>query len=240
MLVSTEGIVLKVIKYGESSLIANLYTKEFGRSSYIINAVRGRKSKHRQILQPLFLVDVVAYIKDSREVQRVKEIKNHPAYQNIPFDIRKSTQILFLSEVLNKILREQESSPEMFNFIKNSLLFFDLDVSAPGNFHLFFLLRLTGHLGFLPDMHFEGSGGWLDLQKGVIVPYEPPHPYYVNQEGTAALQILSGLKSGELNTLRISRNLRGYLTAKLIEYYHMHFEHLGEIKSLKILQELFS
>jgi DNA repair protein RecO (recombination protein O) len=239
MLVSTEGIVLKVIKYGESSLIATLYTKDFGRSSYIINAVRGRKARHRQILQPLFLVEVVAYVKDSREVQRVKEIKNDPVYQNIPFDIRKSTQILFLSEVLNKILREQESSPEMFDFIKNSLLFFDLDESSTGNFHLFFLLRLTGYLGFLPDMHFEGSGGWLDLQKGVIVPYEPSHPYYVNQDGTAALQRLSVLKSAELNTLRISRSLRRYLTLKIIEYYHMHFEHLGEIKSLKILQELF-
>ena len=226
-----------MIKYGESSLIANLYTKHFGRSSYIINSIRGRKAGHRHILQPLFLVDVVAYYKDTRDVQRIKEIKNFPVYQNIPFDIRKSTQILFLAEVLHKTLREQESFPEMFNFIKNSLLFFDLDESSMSNFHLFFLFHLTEYLGFLPDIRKEG---WLDLQKGIVVTDEPYHPFYTNKDATAALRELSVLKIGELGRFRISRSLRGYLTVKLIDYYQMHFEHLGEIKSLKILQELFS
>jgi DNA repair protein RecO (recombination protein O) len=33
---------------------------------------------------------MVAYQKDTREVQRIKEIKNQPVYQSIPFDVVKS------------------------------------------------------------------------------------------------------------------------------------------------------
>src|SRR5680860_561220 len=101
MLATTEGIVLHFIKYGESSVIATIYTREFGRQSFYINAARSKKSKYKaSLLQPLFLVDLVTYQKQNREIQRVKEMKGSQTYQNIPFDIIKSTQVIFLAEIL--------------------------------------------------------------------------------------------------------------------------------------------
>jgi DNA repair protein RecO (recombination protein O) len=241
MLVATEGIVLHSIKYGENSIIATIYTREYGRQAYMMNISRSKKSKNKTgILQPLFLVDMVAYQKDIREVQRIKEVKNQPVYQNIPFDVAKSAQALFLAEMLLKTLREQESYPEMFEFIRNSLVFFDLAEGSAANFHLWFLFRLTEFLGFLPGMEKIGFEGWLDMRKGAVVPFEPSHPFFANREATQVLIKLSSLKLQELAQLKISRNIRGYLTSKLVEYYQLHFEHLGEIKSLKVLHEVFS
>jgi DNA repair protein RecO (recombination protein O) len=240
MLVATEGIVLHSIRYGENSIIATIYTRESGRQAYMVNISRSKKSKHKTgILQPLFLIDMVAYQKDSREVQRIKEVKNQPVYQNIPFDVAKSSQALFLAEMLLKTLREQESYPEMFEFIRNSLLFFDLTEGSAANFHLWFLLRLTEFLGFLPGMEKTGFEGWFDMRKGVVVPFEPSHPFYANREATEVLIKLSSLKLQELSQLNISRKIRSHLTSKLVEYYQLHFEHLGEIKSLKVLHEVF-
>jgi DNA repair protein RecO (recombination protein O) len=182
----------------------------------------------------------VAYQKDSREVQRIKEIKNQPVYQNIPFDVTKSTQAIFLAEMLSKTLREQESAPEMFSFIQNSLLFFDLADKGIANFHLWFLFRLTEYLGFLPDTKKTGFEGWFDMHSGAVVPFEPSHPFSFHKEATEMLGSLASLKIQEIGKLKISRNLRGYLTSKLVEYYQLHFEHLGEVKSLKVLQEVFS
>lgn len=241
MLVSTEGIILQSIKYGENSVIVNIYTKEFGRQAYMLNVSRSKKPKNKSgVLQPLFLVCLVAYQKDTREVQRIKEIKNQPVYQNIPFDVAKSTQALFLAEILSKTLREQESVPELFGFIQNSLLFFDLAEDAVADFHLWFLFRLTEYLGFFPTTEKSGFEGWFDMRKGAVVHFEPPHPFYFHKEATKALITLSSLKLQELGRLKISRNLRGYLTSKLVEYYQLHFEHLGELKSLKVLHEVFS
>jgi DNA repair protein RecO (recombination protein O) len=240
MLTNTGGIVLHSIKYGESSVIVNIYTKEFGRQAYLMNVVRSKKSKNKTgILQPLFLVDLVCYQKETREIQWIKEIKNNPAYQNIPFDISKSAQSIFIAEMLSKTLREQESSPPLFHYIKNALLFFDLMEGYAANFHLWFLFRLTEYLGFLPDTCKTGFEGWFDMRKGMVVPFEPSHPFFAKKEATDPIVTLAKMKIQEVPTWKISRKLRGYLTAKLVEYYQLHFENLGEIKSLKVLQEVF-
>lgn len=240
MLVSTEGIVLHFIKYRESSVISTIYTRDFGRQSYLINAARGKKSKNKAaLLQPLFLVDLIAYQKQNRELSRVKELKNNHTYQNIAFDIAKSSQAIFLSEILYKTINEQESFPEMFDFIKSSLQYFDLMDKGSSNFHLFFLFRLTEYLGFLPDTTKVGLEGWFDLKKGSIVPFQPSHPFSANKEVTEFLIELSRIKIHELGDWKISRTIRGRILLVLLEYYQLHFDNLGEIKSLDILKEVF-
>lgn len=240
MLATTEGIVLHLIKYGDSSAIASVYTQKFGRQSFFMHSARGKKSKNKTaILQPLFLVDIVCYHKENREIQRIKEIRNIPAYQNIPFDVVKSAQVFFIAEVLSKVLREQESSPPLFNFIKNALMFFDLMEGNSASFHLWFLLHLTEYIGFLPDLRKNGSEGWFDMRKGAVVRFEPTHPFIANKEATSFLCILADLKIQNIQSVKITKNIRSYLTSKLVEYYQIHFETLGEIKSLKVLQEVF-
>jgi DNA repair protein RecO (recombination protein O) len=240
MLASTEGIVLHFIKYRESSVITTIYTRDFGRQSYLINGARSRKSKNKaSLLQPLFLVDLVAYQKHSRELHRVKEIKSNQPYQNIAFDVAKSTQVIFLAEVLFKTINEQESFPEMFNFIKNALLYFDLMDEGSANFHLFFLFRLTEYLGFLPDTTKTGFQGWFDLKKGSVVPFEPSHPFFANKEVTEYLISLSSLKIHDLSDLKIPRAIRENMLTVLLDYYQLHFDNLGEIKSLSVLREVF-
>ena len=241
MLAASEGIILSYRKYGENSLIITIYTKNAGRQSYILNALKsGKKRSGKGSLQPLYLVDLVAYYKETREIQRIKEIKNNPVYQNIPFDIHRSSQALFIAEILNKTLREQESSPLLFDFIRNSLIYMDLTENPLPNFHLYFLFRLTEFLGFLPDTKKTCDDGWFDLQKGTVEQHRPVHPYYLDKESTNAFCRLAGLKLRELDNLKLSRTHRNHMSIKLLEYYQLHFEHLGEIKSLKVLQEVFS
>lgn len=240
MLVTTEGIVLHSVKYGESSVIVTIFTHDFGRQSYMVNAVRSKKSQNRAaLLQPLFLVDFVAYQKQSKELHRIKEFKNKFVYQNLPFEITKSTMAIFLAEILYKSINEQESYPEMYDFIKNSLLYFDLMEAGSNNFHLWFLFRLTEYLGFLPDMEKVGFEGWFDLKKGEIVHFQPSHPFYANKEVTLKLIELSALKINEIGGFEISRKMRDSLISVLVDYYQLHFDDLGEIKSLTVLREVF-
>ena len=240
MLAATEGIVLHFIKYGESSVITTIYTREFGRQSYLLNAARSRKSKGKAgLLQPLFLVDLVAYQRQSRDLHRIKEIKSNQVYQNIPFDIVKSTQAIFLAEILYKTIPEQESYPELFDFMQNALLYFDLMDKGAVNFHLFFLFRLTKYLGFMPDMTKTGTAGWFDLKKGAVVPFQPSHPLYADKETTDFLLLLTSLKIQELENFKIPGKVRDRIQTVLLDYYQLHFENLVEIKSLSVLREVF-
>lgn len=241
MLVSGQGLVLHGIKYGDNNIIATVYTREWGRQAYMVTIPRSRKSASKAgMLQPMFFLNFVAYQKETREVQRIKELKNQPVYQSIPFDLIKSTQAMFLAEMLYKILREHESSPDTYDFIQNSLLYYDLAERADANFHIWFLFRLTEYAGIMPDMTKTGYQGWFDMRKGAVVPFEPPHSFFMNREATEALIHLANVNIGELSQYKLSGTVRTHLTTKLAEYYQLHFDHLGEIKSLRVLHEVFS
>ena len=99
MLHKTRGIVLNYIKHRETSIITHIYTELFGRQSYIINGVRSHRSKIKLTLfQPLTILDLEVYYKPVRDLQRIKEVRNHTLLFNIPNDIHKSSIAIFIAE----------------------------------------------------------------------------------------------------------------------------------------------
>ncbi len=240
MLANTKGIVLHHVKYAESSVIATIYTKEFGRQSYLINAARSKKSKNRAgILQPLFFLDLVAYQKESRNVQRVKEVKIITPFNTIPFDIKKATQVIFIAEILYKTIQEEESYPELFSFLQHNIQYFDLMEEGVANFYLYFLIRLLEYLGIYPNVEQIKRNDWFDMDKGNFVSFEPPHPQYMAPGITRLFKQLMFINIHKLGNIRISRVERVNLLEKLLEYYKLHFDGLGKIKSIEVLKEVF-
>jgi DNA repair protein RecO (recombination protein O) len=239
MLSNIKGIVLHYVKFGESSLITTIYTNKYGRQSYVVNSAWGKKAKNKaSLLQPLFLIDMVVYHKQSREVQRLKEFKISAPFQTLPFDIRKSTQAIFLAEILYKTLKEEEGYPQLFNFIENSILYLDLIETDVNNFHLFFLSRLTEFLGFFPNFDNKNDR-WFDLKKGISKAIEPTHSSFMDQEETLVFKQLISLKINNLSDINLNNIQRSKLLNRIIEYYQLHFDTMGEIKSISVLKEVF-
>ena len=122
MLHKTRGIVFKVTDYGESSVIVQVYTEKFGLQSYIVNGAKKPKAKiHRNMLQPLHLLDMVVYHKNTGAVQRIAELKNLPVLQSIPYDVIKSSLVMFLNEVLYKSVKQQTPDENLFQFLFHSV-----------------------------------------------------------------------------------------------------------------------
>ena len=90
MLLKTKGIIIRSTKFGESSLILDIYTLAKGRQSYIINGVRSSKARVQQSMVSLSsLVELVVYHRDSKSLNRIKEVKPAPTYSAIPFNVIK-------------------------------------------------------------------------------------------------------------------------------------------------------
>ena len=76
MLYKTKAIAFNYIKYRDTSIIARMYTREFGLQSYIVNRVRSVNSKIKIAhYQPFTLLDLVCYHKEEKDIQRISEIK---------------------------------------------------------------------------------------------------------------------------------------------------------------------
>ena len=69
----SEAIVLNQHKYGNSSLICNLFTEKYGKVSIISKGARTLKNSNRAILQPLNFIDLHYYFKKKRNIQILKE-----------------------------------------------------------------------------------------------------------------------------------------------------------------------
>lgn len=241
MLEKTRGILLSQLKYSETSVIATIYTENFGRQTYIINGVRTKNASVKAaILQPLFLLDLEVYHKPGREMHRLKNARALVPYSTIPYDIHKSTIVIFLAEILNKCLKEEEANKELFEFIFHALTFFDLTEKGIANFHIWFLFRLTIFLGIFPNRENAHISNYFDLKKASFVSGEPGHPHFMDKRTTTLFATFYDVGFSNLGELHVTGHDRKILLKQLIDFYKLHFDSFGEIKSLHVLKEVFS
>lgn len=241
MLHKTLGIVFKVTDYQESSVIVQVFTEKFGMQSYIINGVKKPKAKiSRNILQPLHLLDMVVYHKGYDTVQRIKELKSAVVLQTIPYDVVKSSIVIFLNEVLYKSVKMQSPDEQLFEYIFNSIEWLD---NRPGNlvnFHLVFLVGLTRYLGFYPDDTNTAGCDYFDMKDGVFTRYKPDGVQYLSQPHTQNFSALLKYSYDDMHQLKLNNDERRYLISKLMDYYALHIEGFGNIRSNEILEEVLS
>jgi len=204
MLIKTRGIIFKAIKYSETSLIMDIYTEEKGLQKYIISGVRNKRSKVKTgLLQPATLVDMVAYFRDNKPMNRIKEIKAAQIYQSIPFDLMKGTISLFMIELAQKTIKEEESNPDLFNFLFSQFATLDNLEKINPNFHLSFMLDLSGYLGFFPGGAWSETTPWLNMKDGNFVKDEPLHQYALDKN--LSKQVGALIKREVVTLTRVNR-----------------------------------
>jgi DNA repair protein RecO (recombination protein O) len=240
MLNTVRGLVLHHIQYRESSAIVYMYTDLFGRQAYLANSVRGKKARFRSnLLQPLTLLELEAYHKERRELQRLKEIRNYVPYQSIPVDPYKSSQVMFLAEILYKVLREEDPNADLFHFLENSLQFLDTAVEHTVNFHLLFLVQLTRYLGFYPERRTGENGHLFDMRDGHFRDAVGLHPDFFDEPASAVLSVLLNTNFESLRTLKINHDERVKFLDYFMDFYRLHVSGFGKVKSLSVLHEIF-
>jgi DNA repair protein RecO (recombination protein O) len=243
MLLKTRGIVLKTLKYSETSLICDIWTEEKGLQAYIFSGVRSAKSSSSSakagILQLMTLLDMVTYHKETTSLHRVKEVKPSFVYRNIPFDMTRRSIGLFCTELAHKILREPEPHHELFEFLYNFYTFLDTTELPVANLHLYFMIQLATFLGFAPQGEPTDTEKYFDMQEGYFTQTPVSQDLSMDTETSRWLYLLYNASLLESAALPIKNNQRQLLLSKLIAYFNIHIENLPEIHSHRILRELF-
>jgi DNA repair protein RecO (recombination protein O) len=241
MLEKTSGIILNQIKYTDSGIIARLYTRKFGRQSFLIRGMRNRKAGKNNILfQPLFILDLEISYKASRELQSLKEFSVSFTPYDIYSNIKKSCVAIFLGEVLTSVLREESPHEEMFDFIRDSIIYFEKSKEGFANFHLVFLAGLSSFLGFEPGQRNNDDEIYFDMVNGNFVPLPPVHGHYANAEISNILALILNLSYDTACSITLTGILRNEILDTLVRYYSLHLPGLKKINSLEILKEVFS
>lgn len=239
MLSKTRGIVLHHFSYSNSSVIAKIFTEEFGKQSYVIRGIKGKtKKKNLGVLQPLTQVELTVRHKQEKSLHNLAEISIDVPYHDIPFNIHKSGIAIFYAELLLHALPPEEANKRLFAFVVQSCNLLDSS-SKSAHFLLLAMVELSKHLGFYPTMPKEGNYEYFDMREGVFVQQQPLHPEYMKGQQLVALQAILGTNFDGVEGLQMEHALRQQMLTRLMQYYQLHIEDMRVIKSHRVLMEVF-
>jgi DNA repair protein RecO (recombination protein O) len=241
----TKGVVLRTVKYGETSIIVTIFTELFGVQSYLVNGVRTSTKKgtgKANLFQPSAILELVVYHNELKQLNRIKEFKWGFLYQHIFSDVPKNAVSLFMVELLTKCLKQPESNPDLFHFTED--IFMKLDESKGtimANLPLFFALHLTHFFGFRIDDNYSKANLYLDLQEGFFVSKQPGHPHFIEEKQAAVTsQLLKVMQPEELEDIKLNHEFRRSLLQVYQTYYALHIQDFGTMRSLPVLREILS
>lgn len=240
MLEKTRCIVLRTVKYGDQSLIVDLLTREVGRLSVVCRMPKTGKGKNRrQIFQLLNILEVDYERKSSNNLPLVKEAHIVDPYSSMPFDPVKLSVSFFLAEFLGLSTRAEQPDFLLYDFVENSLKWYDMSSSAPANFHLMFMIRVSRFLGFYPNLDEYTEHAYFDLQAGRFIGEAPLHKDYLKPSETRDFINLMRMTPGNMHLFRLTQTERNRIIDVMMRFYGFHIPGFKELKSLEILREIF-
>jgi DNA repair protein RecO (recombination protein O) len=147
----TEAIVLKSLKFGDTSKIVTLYTKDYGKIKVMAKGIRKPKSRLAGTQETLSHIQIVFYKKLTTEIYLLSQAEIIKPFQKITKDLSRYAFASGILELLDKLITGEESNPELFELTLNTLSF--MESCPPKSLEksfLFFVLRLADILGYKP------------------------------------------------------------------------------------------
>jgi DNA repair protein RecO (recombination protein O) len=240
---STKGIVLRAVKYGETSLIVTMYTELFGLQSYLVNGVRASTKKgtgKANLFQPTAILDMVVYHNELKQLNRIKEFKWGHIYQHILSDVKKNAVAVFMVELLTKCLKQPEANSDLYHFVEDAFIHLDESTgSVTANLPLFFALHLPVFFGFRIRDRYSPTNHLLDLQEGIFVSERPTHPHFLEEkQAEITSQLLKVMRPDELADIKLNHDFRRNLLYTYENYYALHIQDFGKMRTLPVLREI--
>lgn len=171
MLEKTEGIVLNSIKYGDSSKIIQVFTKNFGKLSFIAKGAFNTKSKFGASLEPTTYANFTFYNKPNKDLYLLSNSELIQSFSNLS---KFQENLIYAMMILECIYLTQEpkvKNEKLFDHLLFSLLNISDTSISPFNIFCYFMFLLSSNMGFAITLNKDllpDSDYYIDFQDGNI------------------------------------------------------------------------
>ncbi len=246
----TDGIVIRMADWSETSKIITFYTQNFGKLKAIAKGVKRRKI-FGNVLELFTHLDLVYYEKQTRDLQIIKEVSLIESFQEIRENLLKIAQASYLVELVNGMVRGKEENQDLFRLLINSLKFLrsgkneEVKLLTP-----FFEVHLLKLLGYKPLLDYcvsckkriEKREVKFSAHLGGILcgrcQEKDKNSISISKGILPLLRYLSKTHLTKLARLKISPPM--YEELKSLLHHYLTYLMEGEIKSLGVLQEVIA
>ncbi|MCC6816047.1 MAG: DNA repair protein RecO [Saprospiraceae bacterium] len=238
-MLSTRGIVFRTCRFKESSLILDVFTEQKGIQSFFMNSVfNSKNTRLSSLLQVSNILEIVAYYSDKKEIHRIKEVNPDYLYESIPNDIRKSAIATFIIELSRRCVKDQSEHQDFFQLIRRCLVLLDRQPTLDANFHLKFMIKLSSYLGFQPLKNYSQTNNAFDLINAQFIPFNLNNHYCIDPLLSEKIFKLLNDELKLENAFKLSYEDRSRMLDTLIEYYKVHIENFGDLKSPSVYKSI--
>ena len=245
-IVKTEALLLKKIKFQDSSNIIRFYTKEQGKISVIAKGARQVKSQFRGYLEPLNHLSIIYYNKPTRDIQLLSKVDLIHTFINNPQDLTANSYGNGILETIDKLVHHNEETQKLFEMAINILKFIDQNPAQAKEAFLLFLLKSISFLGY--GINFDNCAHCEKQLEYFYFDENNPLPVCLHCAGKYFQRIspqqLSWLKKTDslaINPLFTQIALppeSDKIIDFLISYAGMHFDFYPKFNSLELLKYL--
>lgn len=214
-------IVLHLTKYSDSSAVMHAVDSVGGRKSFLVRGL-GKKRQSADF-HPLNILDVVSAESPKSSLAVLREWEPVASLERIRSDIYKSSQAIFLSEVLYRSLRTEETDEKLFDWLCAAVASLETCEGSVANFHLWFLVSYIVKLGFKPASAQEME----------------PKGLFGERDGELLFTIMQSPLEDTL-ALPLSGSRRQAFAQTAMRYLSYHLGADLTIRSLPVLHELFA
>ena len=235
----SQGIIFRTIKYSETSIICDIYTKEKGLRSCIASGVRSsKKGGKASVYRPANIVDFVAYDVQSDKLGRLKEISYATYFTSINIDVIISSIVMFMLEVCRNSIKEREANEELYQLIVDWIAYLDTKSNYHPALHLKFMIELSYLLGFGPLENKTPENMYFDMQEGVFCNFQSKSEIILNENESKQWHEIMQSSKENLHSLTWSKAERQKFTDILVQYYKLHVSGFKDLNTLPILRDI--
>ena len=230
-----EGLFLRSTKIKHNSIIVDLLTKQYGRSSFVFT-ISSKKSKSF-LFQPFHLIEFSSAFNSEKKVNRANNVEIIFPVIDIISDIRKTGYALLLTEILNKVFHTQDKNEKLFFELKKMIISFEHQPFNPV-FGIFFIKEILTHFGIQPLNNYDMESPYFNLSDGKFTKLhddniEENFPYEL-------LNKLLGMKIDTIFVFKISSTNRRSIMSLLLSYMSYHeLVNVDKLNSIRVLQSLY-
>lgn len=238
MLIPSDCITLRSIKYNDTRAIVHCLSREAGRISLIVNDGNSPAARRRRALMlPGSSFSCVIDIRENRSLQSVRDIM--PARIVMLENPMATSVVLFICDFLATILRDSQPDAVLFDFVDDAVSRITSSRRSIANAPLAFLFALQQFMGVAPDTASYRPGYCFDFSAGQFRSSPPLHSQWLDAERSAALFSLSRINFRNMHLFRMTRADRNAVLDLLIQYYSTHFGAIRNLQSLPVVRAVF-
>jgi DNA repair protein RecO (recombination protein O) len=179
-LISTPAIVLASLRYGETSKIVRLASRDHGVQSAIAKGALRPRSRFGGSLQLLSEGQAQWLMKENRELNVLTSFDLRQLHVGLTRNLERYAVACTLAEVMLRFA-PSDSHPESFEVLQEALELLEVcPVETVESLGLRLLWRLVGSLGFAPSID-------ACVIDGVLLPVEGPLPFSAREGGALCL-----------------------------------------------------